>query len=641
MTYMPIKRLVLLLVMVGALALAGCGGGSDNGGLSPDNMADLAPAEPEPELPAMEPDELPEQVEAADPGADTPDPDGSQDQAEAADPEADTSDVDAAIAALQAQIDVLIGRTRDAATALEILGGTEGVMSANDRAALAVKIAGELNDRYDHDGDGAIVNLPEIQEHHPGFHQELPPQRIIKWTRDVPLASNLPVDGMTKIMTDAGGFLKHAFKSGTEVDLTSPGDVETLKLRSLLEVDGVELMSFSLRETDKVLVEAGRLTDTFDGSTRIRTFSNVPCPNAPSSAGCGNNTASATQITALGADGSKSVVATEDLGPTAQPVNEIVGNTANSFTVTYVGSNRIVETLGPRIGRIYSWGTGAGDFEHPPAVFTRGSDGAVAYFDQYGVGNVGPYDYWHRNGQGGGREWIPVSRWLQILAGETPQGGHSFEPSVAKDHALALQAYKDSTYPIAQHAAAGWGAWLEDSFFMAYAIHAEDDSVINDPDEAAFKFAWGARRHDAEPARTLSGLGDTAAWKGLMVGHDVDAEAATYGDLLQGNASITAYLGGGAPANGRASLVDVSLTNIVNDAGVRVPRVEDGIHWTNVELGRLPGDPYVSFGSGKELLGRFYAGGGEVVGQFDKHDIVGVFGAVEAEVMDDAMMAGQ
>ena len=312
------------------LVLAGCGGGSDNGGLSPGDMASLPSAEPEPELPAMEPDELQEQVEApdpeadtpdlddmqdqveaADPEADTPDPDDVQEQVEAADPEADGSDLDATIAALQEQINVLIDRTQEPSTPLEILGGTAGVTrSANDRAALAATIAGQWNARYDHDGDGAIVNLPEI----PGDDDQR--ERYVKdmRTRDVTHAAGNRI-------FDEGGFLKHAFKSGTVVDLTSPGDVETLKARSLGKVDGVELMRFSLRETDKVLPpEAGRLVQ--NTTTSLWTFDATVTSGDP-----------ATQTTTLGIDGSKFEVAAEDA----------TGQVRFMRTTTYVGGNRIEE----------------------------------------------------------------------------------------------------------------------------------------------------------------------------------------------------------------------------------------------------------------------------------------------------------
>ena len=62
------------------------------------------------------------------------------------------------------QIAALIDKTADPATPLAILGGEKDTMSANDRAALATKIAVQLNGLYDHDGDKGMANLPEINE---------------------------------------------------------------------------------------------------------------------------------------------------------------------------------------------------------------------------------------------------------------------------------------------------------------------------------------------------------------------------------------------------------------------------------------------------------------------------------------------
>ena len=202
----------------------------------------------------------------------------------------------------------------------------------------------------------------------------------------------------------------------------------------------------------------------------------------------------------------------------------------------------------------------------------------------------------------------------------------------AADRANALQMYANAGagYTIAQHAAKGYGAWLEESFFAAYVLMAEDDAIISDPDAMAMKIAWGGRAHDSDMAMNLSGRGATAMWKGLMVGHDMDGDAATYGSMLKGNASITARVGEATLADNQAAnvpdVVDVSLTNIINAKGTMVSRVADGIHWTNLDLdGGM-------FGKGSEIMGAFYDNGNEVVGEFDKMDIMGVFGAVEDDM---------
>ena len=132
-------------------------------------------------------------------------------------------------------------------------------------------------------------------------------------------------------------------------------------------------------------------------------------------------------------------------------------------------------------------------------------------------------------------------------------------------------------------------------------------------------------------ASNLSGRGETAMWKGLMVGHDTKES-----EMVKGNAMITARISaatladqaGGSPS---ADLVDVSLTNIINDKGKasRVPMLE----WTNLDL------EGGEFKKGSEISGAFYDNGNEVVGEFSKSMIMGVFGALEYE-MDDTMMAG-
>ena len=48
-------------------------------------------------------------------------------------------------------------------------------------------------------------------------------------------------------------------------------------------------------------------------------------------------------------------------------------------------------------------------------------------------------------------------------------------PLPAADLAVALRAYALSTVNPMQHSAMGYGAWLDDSFFLAYRIYAEND----------------------------------------------------------------------------------------------------------------------------------------------------------------------
>ena len=212
-------------------------------------------------------------------------------------------------------------------------------------------------------------------------------------------------------------------------------------------------------------------------------------------------------------------------------------------------------------------------------------------------------------------------------------------PFPAADLAVALRTYALSTVNPMQHSAMGYGAWLDDSFFLAYRIYAENDALISDPDETAMKVVWGGRLHDSAIATDLSGRGAEAVWKGLMVGHDMDADSATVNELLKGNASITARIGAAtladqASGSTMADLVDVSLTNIITGAGTPVARVADGgIQWTNLDLAGG------TFAKGSEISGKFYDNGNEVVGGFNKMDITGAFGAVE--YMEDTMPAAQ
>jgi hypothetical protein len=325
--------------------------------------------------------------------------------------------------------------------------------------------------------------------------------------------------------------------------------------------------------------------------------------------------------TTLGKDGSKSVV-----------VKDNTGNTVFSDTVTYVGGSKVVEydearsteivvspaaTLparividNPRDANAAGMVTRAnGD----TLTVLRG-DGETPFVAGVDTDDTA-YNYDPAN-----PTWVapaPADRML---------------PAADQANAKAAYANAGATFTIAQHNAKGYGAWLTDSFFVAYVLMAEDDDLISDPDAVAMKIAWGGRAHDSAMASNLSGRGETAMWKGLMVGHDMDAEASTYGDMLKGNASITARVGEATLADQSVAsapdIVDVSLTNIITADGTAVSRVADGIHWTNLDL------KGGGFAKGTEVMGAFYDNGNEVVGEFNKSKILGVFGAVEYEMMD-------
>ena len=570
-------RLVVLMLAVAGLALQGCGG-DDNGGLSAADMARIDAAEAD--AAAAKADAAAAKAEA----------DAAKAAAEAEDPDADTSDLDAQIAALQKAIDALTKKTADPATPLAILGGTKSTASANDRAALATKIAGQLNATYDHDGDEGMVELAELPGDAPVATE---PVQDDVMTRDRSHASN-PADpdndDMTKIMSGDGtsmdgGFLKHSFTGGPTVDLTSPGDIETLSLKNLLEVDGVDLKSFSLKETDKVMVEPGPVAA-------------VDADPAAGVAAVALLAAGDTRTTTLGADGSMMVVTT-DGGTKAVSARVIT---------TFAGGNKIVETP-----------TAEGDSAaNAQAMITLADGRRATWRADMDTGGTSPdTDY---------------TRDPAVATAYNAPDADAMSPAAELANAKATYANAGAAYTTAQHNAMGYGAWLVDSFFVAYVINAEDDLILNDPDSMAMKIAWGGRANDSAMASDLSGRGETAMWKGLMVGHDMDAEAATANEMLKGNASITARVGEATLADQSVAsapdIVDVSLTNIITADGTAVSRVADGIHWTNLDLDGG------GFKKGTEIVGAFYDNGNEVVGEFNKSKILGVFGAVEYEMMD-------
>ena len=321
-----------------------------------------------------------------------------------------------------------------------------------------------------------------------------------------------------------------------------------------------------------------------------------------------------TQTTTLGADGSMSVVVE----------NDSTGVVTVDETTTYVGGSKIFER-GLDTGAMLAGadtvteGNPANNADPDPtaqAIVTQADGSRLRFGRAVAASDTSPNDY---------MSYDPAVVVAFATNGTLP----------AADLALALSAYAKSTVNPMQHSAMGYGAWLDDSFFLAYRIYAENDALISDPDETAMKVVWGGRNLNATVARDLSGRGAEATWKGLMVGHDMDADSATANELLKGNASITARIGAAtladqASGSTTADLVDVSLTNIITGAGTAVARVADnGIQWTNLDL------TGGYFDKGTEISGAFYDNGNEVVGGFNKMDITGAFGAVE--YMEDTM----
>ena len=580
-------------LLVAGLLLAGCGG--DDNGLSSEDMARIAAleeatmtAQAEAEAAKADAAAAQEEATAAQAEATAAKADAAAAQAEATAaraeaekevviPEPDTSALDAvveSVATLEATVEAL---TAEPATPAEILGGTKGTASAADLSVAAMEIAGQLKATYDHDGDRSRVNLPDLLLA-PGETGR--PEK----TRNVSHAA-----ARQRIMSSDGtlkdkGFLQHTFAGGPVVNLTSPGDIETLTLKDLLRVNGVDLTEFSLRETDKVKVEAGNL----DADGR----------NAFITTGAEDGDPAATRTTTLAKNGSMSVVVVDD-------VTRMV---VMSTTTTYVGGDTKI-------------------VEHDPIVGS-GTNGAVVSGDVAAAITLADRRVMQYQAAG------PSSYMMGPVAGAAA----AELPST--DYTAARKMYNDArapTYTIPQHNARGYGAWLVDSFFVAYVINAEDDLIISDPDDRVEKIAWGGRTHASEVADSLSGRGETAMWKGLMVGHDMKGSG-----LVKGNASVTARVSDAVLADqanaGRtaADVVDVSLTNIITGDGTAVSRVANGIHWTNLNLSAG------SFNKGSEISGAFYDNGNEVVGQFEKEDILGVFGAMEYEMMDGAMdMASQ
>ena len=207
------------VLLAAALFAFGCGG--NDGGLSSEDMARIDAAE-------MTAEEAKAALAVLQADMDEADTDPA--------PEADTSDLADQIAVLE---DLVADLTAEPQTIPEILGGKKSTLSAADLAVASKKLAGELKGLYDHDGDKSLVNLPvELTEPAPPVVDG-----VIKdtRTRDVSHASQLK-EG-TKY------FLRHTFAgTGTKVDLSSQGDLDSLKLGKLLTVDGVDLMSVSIKE---------------------------------------------------------------------------------------------------------------------------------------------------------------------------------------------------------------------------------------------------------------------------------------------------------------------------------------------------------------------------------------------------------
>ena len=384
---------------------------------------------------------------------------------------------------------------------------------------------------------------------------------------------------------------------GIGVDLTSASDGATFSLGNGLTVDGVTLQSFTVKETNKV--ETAMVVIGADNAVTDRGVT----AGVPDAIVAG--TAPGTRTTTRGPDGYMRVVVTNDLladDPMTMDVDERVVSTVTSmFSKDDNGNYMRTQTSMPASDL-----DGDGDGGVVDSIVTRADGRTVVTTTDSTV--------------------TPPVTTTEGPAGPAMVGA---VPSALAE-AKADFAASDGT--IAQDIAMGYGAWLEESFFVVLTLHSEDDDLRGDPDSSQNKMYVGARG-GAMPVTSLSGRGESAMWKGLMLGRDM-AEGAGAA-LVKGNASVTARISdavladtkGGDPT---ADVVDVSLTNIVKAADATLlERVSDGIHWTNLDLDGG------SFSKGSEISGDFYDGGDEVVGMFSKDMIDGVFGAVEYDMMYD------
>ena len=595
--------LLSTLLMVAVLLLAGCGG--DNGGLSSEEMARIADAESAAAMAQADADAAQAEAAAAHEEAEAAEAAAAAAQAEAekaiADaaaaaaevedieiPEVDTSAQDAALDALETLVQQLDDRTATPPEAPEILGGKKSTASAADLAALAGVFAEELNEAtVTYETPTPPVNLPGTGG---------------MWVKATMMREPKPyVTTIKDDRDDYGDFLTHTFGKGkgTPVDLT--GDLGSAKLKGLLEVNDVSLMGVSMKETDKV-----RVARTDARGVELGTIS--PGGGTPGAVTVLDHITTTT----LRADGSKKVVTRID-----NPAETIV----RSVTTTYFDGNKIVE-YNPVVDNAIEATSGIRENG-------TGAEGDIGAIVTLADGRMITYDLLPEVAATADTPLIPIrfpSTTPTLEAAGTPP-----QLPVA-DLAAAKRAYDGAGaaggYMQAGHTLAGYGGWLEDSFFLVYTLTAGD--------QMAMKVFAGGREHDTKRVNgNLSGFGESATWKGLMAGHDK-----TGGKMVKGNAMITARVGEATLADAAATrvpdIVDVSLTNIITGDGKVVKRVADGIHWTNLDL------TSGVFYKGDEILGTFYDGGNEVVGTFDKMNILGAFGAKEYEMMDDAMdMASQ
>ena len=156
----------------------------------------------------------------------------------------------------------------------------------------------------------------------------------------------------------------------------------------------------------------------------------------------------------------------------------------------------------------------------------------------------------------------------------------------------------------AEHA--GYGGWLDHSFFVVEFNRIADGILENTP----FNYAYSIG--DA-PERNPVAAGGSGTWSGVMVGADVSATAAR-GDRIQGEATLTI-------ADFADPAVDVAFTKIYNldDRSALAD-----MNWTGIAV---TGGAFAATSSGT-IEGRFYGPDHEEVGGvFERNEVLGAFGA--------------
>ena len=158
---------------------------------------------------------------------------------------------------------------------------------------------------------------------------------------------------------------------------------------------------------------------------------------------------------------------------------------------------------------------------------------------------------------------------------------------------------------VQERASIDYGGWLDHSFFFVNVWNPVSSDPLR-PSESTFTEVYSVGA--ASGSNPISG---SAAWKGVMAGIDEDKNAATFGNLVTGDARVSID-------DFNRPAVGISLTNI-RDSSTGGSHSE--ISWHDVSLS---GGSF----STSNLSGRFYGPDHEEVGGiFLRNQINGAFGA--------------